>query len=86
MTRFRDVQQAISVAAVWMDDDKIKSYYNMNCNIQKEGTLHFVLRMRGEDSQHQWQRDHQDLEHLPYKAHEQRHVKWMCTQFSSLFS
>ena len=29
MTRFRDVQQAIIMATVWIDDDKIKSDYNM---------------------------------------------------------
>ena len=29
MTRFRDVQQAIIMATVWVDDDKIKSDYNM---------------------------------------------------------
>ena len=28
MTRFRDVQQAIIMATVWIDDDKIKSDYN----------------------------------------------------------
>ena len=36
-------------------------------------------------ARHQWQRDHQDPEHLPHKAHEHWHVKWMCAQFSSLF-
>ena len=50
---------------------------------RKNSTL--VLRMRGEDSQQRWQRDHQDPEHLPHKAHEHWHVKWMCAQFSSLF-
>ena len=29
MTRFRDVQQAMIMATVWIDDDKIKSDYNM---------------------------------------------------------
>ena len=29
MTRFRDVQQAIIMATVWIDDDKIKSDYDM---------------------------------------------------------
>ena len=67
------------------DDHRIQSDYNMNCNTQKERTLHLVLRMRGEDARHQWQRDHQDPEHLPHKAHEHWHVKWMCARFSSLF-
>ena len=31
MTRFRDVQQAIIMATVWIDDDKIKS----DCNMKK---------------------------------------------------
>ena len=46
----------------------------LDYNIQKERTLHFVLRMRGEterqDARHQRQRDHQDAEHLPHSAHE----------------
>ena len=29
MTRFRDVQQAIIMTTVWIDDDKIKSDYNI---------------------------------------------------------
>ena len=29
MTRFRDVQQAIIMATKWIDDDKIKSDYDM---------------------------------------------------------
>ena len=36
-----------------IDDHRIQSDYNMNCNIQKERTLHLVLRMRGEDARHQ---------------------------------
>ena len=67
------------------DDHRIQSDYNKNCNIQKERTIHLVLCLRGEDSRHQWQRDHQDPKHLPYKAHEHWHVKWMCAQFSSFF-
>ena len=29
MTRFRDVQRAIIIATVWIDDDKMKSDYNI---------------------------------------------------------
>ena len=40
-----------------IDDDRIQSDYNMNCNIQKERTTHLVLRLRGEterqDARHQ---------------------------------
>ena len=35
-------------------------------------------------ARHQWQRDHQDPEHLPHSAHEHWHVKWICEQFSNL--
>ena len=60
--------------------------------IQKERTLHLVLRLHGEnerqDARHQWQRDHQDPEHLPHSAHEPQQVNWctrdpMCAQSSS---
>ena len=71
MTRFRDAKVCNNLATDEIDDHRIQSDYNMNCNIQKERTLHLAMRMRGEDSQHQWQRDHQDPEHLLYKAHEQ---------------
>ena len=40
MTRFRDVQQTIIMATVSIDDDKIKSDYNMKKNLE--------FRMRGE--------------------------------------
>ena len=57
----------------------------LDYNIQKERTLHLVLRMRGEterqDARHQWRRDHQDPEHLPHSAHEPKHVNW-CTRDS----
>ena len=53
MTRFRDVKVCNNLATDEIDDHRIKSDYNMNCNIQKERTLHLVLRMRGEDSRHQ---------------------------------
>ena len=52
MIRFRDAKVCNNVATDEMDDHRIQSYYNKNCNIQKERTLHLVLRMRGEDSQH----------------------------------
>ena len=53
MTRFRDVKVCNNLATDEIDDHRIQSDYNMNCNIQKERTLHLVLRMRGEDSRHQ---------------------------------
>ena len=50
----------------------------VNYKIQKERTLHLVLRLRGEterqDARHQWQHDHQDPEYLPHSAHELQHV------------
>ena len=49
MTRFRDAKVCNNLATDEIDD----SDYNKNCNIQKERTLHLVLRMRGEDSRHQ---------------------------------
>ena len=53
MTRFRDVKVCNNLATDEIDDHRIQSDYNMNCNIQKERTLHLGLRMRGEDSLHQ---------------------------------
>ena len=57
--------------------------HNWTIKIQKERTLHLVLRLRGEterqDARHQWQRDRQDPEHLPQSAHEPQHVNW-CTR------
>ena len=53
MTRFRDAKVCNNLATNEIEDHRIQSDYNMNCNIQKERTLHLVLRMRGEDSRHQ---------------------------------
>ena len=53
MTRFRDAKVCNNLATDEIDDHRIQSDYNKNCNIQKERTLHLVLRMRGEDSPHQ---------------------------------
>ena len=52
-TRFRDAEVCNNLATDAIDDHRIQSDYNKHCNIQKERTLHLVLRMRGEDSQHQ---------------------------------
>ena len=49
MTRFRDVKVCKNLATDEIDDHRIQS----DCNIQKERTLHLVLRMRGEDARHQ---------------------------------
>ena len=48
-----DVKVCNNLATDEIDGHRIQSDYNMNCNIQKERTLHVVLRMRGEDSRHQ---------------------------------
>ena len=73
MTRFRDVQHAIFVAPVWVDDDKIKS----DCNFKKKT---WELRLRGEterwDVRHQWRRENQDQ----HKAHETRHLTSECAR------
>ena len=53
MTRFRNAKVCNNLATDEIDDHRIQSDYNMNCNIQKERTLHLVLRMRGENSRHQ---------------------------------
>ena len=53
MTRFRDAKVCNNLATDEIDDHRIQSDYNKNCNIQKERTRHLVLRMRGEDSRHQ---------------------------------
>ena len=53
MTRFRDAKVCNNLATDEIDDHRIQSDYNKNCNIQKERTLHLILRMRGEDSRHQ---------------------------------
>ena len=47
-------------------------------NPERKNSTTYVLRMRGEterqDVRHQWQRDHQDPEHLPHSEHEPQHV------------
>ena len=53
MTRFRDAKVCNSLATDEIDDHRIQSDYNMNCNILKERTLYLVLRLRGADSRHQ---------------------------------
>ena len=53
MTRFRDAKVCNNLAADEIDDHRIQSDYNMNCNIKKERTLHLVFRMRGETARHQ---------------------------------
>ena len=53
MIRFRDAKVCNNLATDEIDDHRIQSDHNKNCNIQKERNLHLVLRMRGEDSQHQ---------------------------------
>ena len=45
MTRFRDVQQAIIMAAVWVDDEKMKS----DCNFQKKKTWNCVCVVKPND-------------------------------------
>ena len=53
MTRFRDAKVCNNLATDEINDHRIQYEYKKNCNIQKERTLHLVLRMRGEDSRHQ---------------------------------
>ena len=48
MTRFRDVKVCKNLVTDEIDDHGRRSDYNMNCNIQKERTLHLVLRLRSE--------------------------------------
>ena len=81
MTRFRDVKVR---KRIWLQMKLTITEYSLTTNaqldykIQKERTLHLVLRMRGEterqDARHQRQRDHQEPEHLPHSAHEPQHV------------
>ena len=44
MTRFRDVQQVIIMATVWIDDDKIKSYYNIKKTWITNAWWHSTIR------------------------------------------
>ena len=78
---FQDVKVCKNLVTDEIEDHRIQSGNKMNCNIQKERTLHLVLRLRGEterqDARHQWQYDHQDQEDLPHSAHEPPHVNWM---------
>ena len=53
MTRFRDATVCNNLATDEIDDHRIQSDYNMNCNIKKERTLHLVLRLRGKTERHQ---------------------------------
>ena len=83
-------------ATIWLQMKLTITEYNLTTSaqvdykIQKERTLHLVLRLRGETehdtndnvttkgiasawwnrARHQWQRDHQDPEHLLHKAHD----------------
>ena len=62
-------------ATIWLQmkltitEYSLTTSVQLDYNIQKERTLYLVLRLRGEterqDARHQWQRDHQDPEHLP---------------------
>ena len=67
MTRFHDVQYAIIMATVWVDDGKVKSDHNTKKKTRE-------LRMRGEterwDVRHQWRRENQDQ----HSAHETGHL------------
>ena len=71
MTCFRDVQQAIIMTTVWIDDDKMKSDYNMKKNWKyvRGDTERWNVR-------HQWQRDNQDQ----HSAHETRHLTSECAR------
>ena len=57
MIRFRDAKVCNNLVTDEIDDHRIQSDYNMNYKIQKERTLHLVLRQRGEterqDARHQ---------------------------------
>ena len=74
-------------ATIWLQVKLTITEYSLTTSaqldykIQKERTLHLELRLRGEDLQHQWQRDHRDSEHLQHSAHEHWHVS---AQFSCL--
>ena len=67
MTRFRDVQQEIIMATVWIDDDETKSGYNIK---KKTWNCVRVVKPNDQDVRHQWRRDNQDQ----HSAHETRHL------------
>ena len=48
MIRVHDARVCNNFATNEIDDYRVQSDYNKNCNIQKERTLHLVLRLRGE--------------------------------------
>ena len=75
-------------ARIWLQMKLTITEYSLttsiktNYKIQKERNLYLVLRLRGEtEHDTQWQRDHQDPEHLQHSAHEHWHV---IAQFSCL--
>ena len=70
MTRFRDAKVCNNLATDEIDDHGIQSDYNMNCNIQKERTLHLVLRLRGET-------EHDTNDNVTTKTQSTFHTKHM---------
>ena len=73
MTRFRDVQHAIIIATVWVDDDKIKLDYNFK---KKTWNCVCVVKTERWDVRHQWRRENQDQ----HSAHETRHLTSECAR------
>ena len=73
MTRFRDVKVCKNLVTDEIDDHRVQSDYKCTIGLQYPGET------ERQDARHQWQRDHQDPEHLPHSAHEPQHVNW-CTR------
>ena len=78
MTRFLDAKVCNNLATDEIDDHRIQSDYKCKSEFEKPEGKKFTFGIAGEtepqDARHQWQRDHQDPEHLPHSAHEPQHV------------
>ena len=79
MTRFCDGKVCNNLATDehWRSQKySLTTSAKVDCKIQRERTLHLVLRLRGE-TEHDTndKRDHQDPEHRLHSAHEHCRVK-----------
>ena len=84
MTRFRDAKVCNNWLQIRIDDHRIQSDFKYKSELQNPEGKKSVLGIASawcNRARHQWQRDHQDPEHIQHSAHEHWHVS---AQFSCL--